>query len=213
MGQIPLRKFVLEWRYKPSLSFYRLMDELGSEFLSQFPEWQRTPLALEVRNLKKHRRVMFSFDRCFYERDEPDELTLDIDAAKGVFEKSCKKLGIQNLTRVGLHQWFAFSVSETIETLVKLVAKRFLVNDDSLHGVLGGSVRDVAYNVDLDDAAGWKYNIRLGPMEKAQWFQMIPHDPQLYEPDEEGKEDSKITIPIQARLLETVPVRRYRLLQ
>jgi hypothetical protein len=191
MSQIPLKKFVLEWRYKPNLAFYNLMDELGAEFISQFPDWQRTPLALEVRNLKKHRRALFSVDRCFYERDEPDELTMNIDAAKAVFEKSCKKLKIQNLSRVGLRQWFAYSVPETFETLVKLIAKRFLSNDSRLQALLGGECRDLAYNVDLNDASGWKYNIRLGPMEKTQWFQAIPHDPQIYEVDEDGEGDAK----------------------
>jgi hypothetical protein len=191
MGQTELKKFVLEWRYKPDLKFYGEMDSLGEDLASKYPEWQRSALSLEMRNTQKHRRVLFSFDRSFFEWDEPHDTVMDIDAAAIVMQKMCRKLSMANLSRVGLRQWFAYSADEALEVLVELVSERLLLRTEKLDGILGGTVRDVAYVLDLKDEAGWKYNLRLGPMEKKQWFQITPHDPVMYEPDDQGKDDAK----------------------
>ena len=60
-----LRKLVVELRYKPELGFYSKMDAVGANLSDDFPHWQRSPLTVEVRNRKKHRRVFLGHQRCF----------------------------------------------------------------------------------------------------------------------------------------------------
>ncbi len=66
---LPLKKLVVEVRYKPELAFYNMMDAVGTELADHYPDWVRSPLTVEVRNKKKHQRVFLSHQRTFYEAD------------------------------------------------------------------------------------------------------------------------------------------------
>ena len=66
---LPLKKLVVEVRYKPELAFYNMMDAVGTELADHYPDWVRSPLTVEVRNKKKHQRVFLSHHATFYEAD------------------------------------------------------------------------------------------------------------------------------------------------
>lgn len=44
------------------------------------------------------------------------------------------------------------------------------------------------YAVNYETNDGWKYNLRLGPMMKSQWFQTTLYEPGIYQRGEEGEE-------------------------
>lgn len=187
MPQIPLRKYVLEWRYAPQLTFYGQVDRVGIELAARFPDWERSPLTLELRNLKEHRRLYLSFTRSFLDHDEPKNTRSDIEDSARVMERSCSILSLQALSRVGLRQWFAFPMEQDTEALVHLVADKFLRNDDRISKIVCGSLRDVAYVVDLVQPQGWKFNVRLGPMDRKQWLQFVTHERAMFEHSEKAE--------------------------
>jgi hypothetical protein len=173
--KLPLKKLIVELRYKPRLGFYGRMDSFGTELGDDYPDWERSGLTLEVQNKKKHRRLYLSADRSFIDVDAPDP-DADFDRVEKLLAKLCKKFEITDLKRVGVRQWFAADLNKAFALLVDEFAERFLNRSDGLKSILADKIKDVAYVVDYETADGWRYNLRAGPMTKSQWLGTIMSD-------------------------------------
>ncbi len=183
---LPLKKLVMELRYKPDLGFYGKMDSVGMQMEDQFPDWERSALTVEVRNKKRHRRVFLSHNRCFYEADDPDADS-EFQYAASLLKKVCEGLSVGTLLRVGVRQWFAADLNKPFALMVDEIGKRFLLQSEELSGILPDKSHDLAYTVIYETPEGWKYHLRLGPMVKKEWFQYIYHEPMLFETPDEGE--------------------------
>jgi hypothetical protein len=183
----PLKKLVVEWRYKANLRFFGKMDETALELVDDFPHWERSPLTVEVRNRQKHRRLFLSVHRSFFEVDDADP-NADFSVVEKLLKKTCSKMEIRSLQRLGIRQWFVANLEQPFALLVDEIKAKFLSQDKMLSGILSDKVLDVSYVVDFETNDGAKYNLRLGPMTKKQWFEMIRHEPQLFEPPAESSE-------------------------
>lgn len=199
ISQIPLKKLVFEWRYMPALTFYNRMDDVAGEFLDDFPDWQRTPLTVEVRNRKRHRRLFLSHQRSFFDSDGPKDRHAEFDLAKTLAEKTSTRFEISTYRRFGIRQWSIAELDRTFPAMVDLVASRFCERNETLDKVLGNRLKDVAYVVDMEHDDGWQFKLRLGPMEKKQWFETVAYERGAFESDEEGETFEKFrnTIPDQ----------------
>lgn len=201
---LPLKKLVVELRYKPSLGFYSKMDSIGLELGGEFQDWERSALAVEVRNKKRHRRIFMSHARSFYEADAPEPDT-EFQFAAGKLTNVCKGLSVDRLLRIGIRQWFAADLNKAFALMVDEIAERFLLRSDELSAVLPDKTHDLAYSMVYEAAEGWKYNLRLGPMVKKEWFQFIFHEPNLFEDVEQGErsfEKFRESIPEQFLLID-----------
>ena len=185
LRKLPLKKLVIELRYKPDLGFYGKMDSAGSVLNDDFPDWERSPLTVEVRNQEHHRRVFLANDRCFFEADDPDPDTV-FEWAGNRLKKVCEKLGVETFARVGVRQLFAADLNKTFALMVDEMAQRFLVRNDQLAAFLPDKTHDLAYTVVYKTPDDWKYHLRIGPMEKKQWLQTVYHEPNLFEQNEDG---------------------------
>jgi len=58
----PVRHLIAELRYTPTLGFYSAMDKIGIALGEHYPDWERSPLTLEVRD-KNHRRRCYLSQR------------------------------------------------------------------------------------------------------------------------------------------------------
>ncbi len=183
----PLKKLVVELRYKPDLGFYGKMDGIGQELAEEFPDWERSPLTLEVRNNKKHRRLFLSVERAFIDVDaaEPDA---EFGRVEKLLGKVCPKLGVKDFLRVGVRQWFVADLNKSFALMVDEFAERFLSKNPDLNSIFGDKTKDVAYVADYETAEGWRYNLRMGPMMKSQWFATVAHEPGVFEWKEDDTE-------------------------
>jgi hypothetical protein len=183
---LPLRKLVIELRYKPELTFYSRMDAVGTALADDFPDWQRSPLTVEVRNKKKHRRVFLTHQRCFYETDlAPAGSVGEFEFAQKTLLDVCSGLSVKDLKRLGVRQWFASDVDKSFAVMVDEVTSRFLNRSSDLSAILTDKPRDVGYVVDYETPDGWRYHLRLGPMTKEEWFQTIHYEGGIFEAAEE----------------------------
>ena len=187
LQKLPLKKLVVELRYKPELSFYGKMDSIGLELADDFPDWQRSPLTLEVRNKKKHRRLFLSYDRAFLDMDEADP-DGDFSRAEKLLRTVCSQLAVKEFLRIGVRQWFAADLDKPFALIVDEFAERFLPKKAELATILNDKTKDVAYVVDYETTEGWRYNLRMGPMMKSQWFLVVAHEPNCYEQGDDNEE-------------------------
>jgi hypothetical protein len=181
----PLKKLVIELRYKPDLGFYGIMDSVGLALKEDFPYWERSPLTVEVRNQEHHRRIFLAQDRCFYEADAPDPDT-EFDWVGTRLNKICKMLGVETLVRVGIRQWFVADLNKTFALMVDDLAQRFLIRNEQLTAILPDKTHDMGYTMIYKTKDEWKYNLRFGPMERNQWLQTVYSEPSLFEQKEDG---------------------------
>ncbi len=184
-AELPVKHLVLEMRYPPSLAFYTAMDRIGLDLSDSYPNWERSPLTLEIRNKKLRRRCYLSFQRCFYEAIGFAAVHSEVQRASKFFDKMHHELKFTNVHRIGLRQRLAVTSSEPFTEMVQRTVKKFQPPDEPLTDLLRGSIEDVGYNVDVLADNGWKYHLRFGPMEREQWFEVIPHEVSLFESAEE----------------------------
>jgi hypothetical protein len=184
---VPVKNLVIEWRYKPNLAVYAKMDQVGIEFAEDYPDWQRSPLTLEIRNKKSKRRFFMSYRRCFFEVIEPTDKNVagELDRAGRLFGQFSRVTEITQLDRVGIRQWAAFDREEPFNEIVRQANKRFQPQDERFVKLLRGNVVDVGYVADVQTETGWNYRLHVGPMEKSQWFEVVPHEEQMFSSKDE----------------------------
>ena len=187
LQKVPLKKLVVELRYKPDLGFYGKMDAIGLELSEDFPDWERSALTLEVRNKKKHRRLFLSHSRAFIDMDAADPNS-DFDRIEKLLGKVCPKLAVKEFARIGVRQWFVADLDKTFALMVDQFSERFLPKNPDLSGILSDKTKDVAYVADFETAEGWRYNLRMGPMVKSQWFTTVAHEPGAFDQGDEATE-------------------------
>lgn len=180
----PLKKLVVELRYKADLGFYGKMDAVGVELADEFPDWERSSLTLEVRNKKKHRRLFMSVKRAFFEVDDCYS-DVEFPFVAKLLGRLCARVEVKELARLGVRQWFAADLGKPFALMVDEFSDRFLARNGSLDSILSDKIKDVAYVVDFESDEGLRYNLRMGPMLKAQWFSTIAHDSNMFEQSEE----------------------------
>ena len=185
--KLPLKKLVAELRYKPDLGFYSKMDMIGLELAEEYADWERSPMTLEVRNKKKHRRLFLSANRTFMDIDDPNP-DGDFSHAEKLLATVCPKLGVKEFARVGVRQWFAADLDKPFALMVDQLSERFLPKNPELSGILSDKTKDVAYVVDCETSDGWRYSLRLGPMLKSQWFLHVAYEPNAFEQGAEAAE-------------------------
>lgn len=182
---LPIRTLVVEWRYAATLAIYSKMDVVGLAFAEEYSDWQRSPLALEIWSKKHRRRFCMAHKRSFFHVvDQGAKFGLDVVAeterAGKLFERLGGEIEASTIERVGFRQWVAFPRTESFRELVARAKRKFQPQCSTLEDCLGGSVDDVAYVVDVATSDGWKYDLRAGPMEKKQWFEIVPHERNLF---------------------------------
>jgi hypothetical protein len=179
--ELPAQHLVLELRYDPALAFYSVMDKIGLELAETYPDWERSPLTLEIRNKKLHRRCFLSSQRCFYEALDFAAQGTEIERATKLFEKVHRELKFTKVRRIGFRQWLTATSDEPFAQMVKVMVRRIHPQDDKLHNMLRGCIEDIGYIADVLSEHGWKYHLRLGPMERKQWFELIPHEVGMFD--------------------------------
>ena len=181
-------------RYEPSLAFYGIMDKVGLDLAHAYPDWERSPLTLEIRDKKNKRRAMFSHQRSFFEAVDFAHPTVEFEKAGKIFEKLHHELKFTRVRRIGLRQWAFVVLEEKFEKVVKDMARKLFSPEDALARALHGTLDDVMYAVHVQADHGWKYHLKMGPMLRKQWFEIIPYERALF-PNEEAFKEFKESIP------------------
>lgn len=196
----PVKKLVIEIRFKPDLSFYTKMDEVAIGFSDELPRWQRSALNIELWSNEKHHRIFLTNKRCFFEADiESLETFQAFDFAYKTFERVCTSFNITEINRVGVRQWAAADLNKTFALMVDELGTRFLSNDETLNSILNDKPTDNTYAVNYETSDGWDYNLRLGPATKEEWFRRVQYERDLF-----GGEDSDRVITFE-KFKSTIP--------
>jgi hypothetical protein len=178
---LPIKHLVLELRYDPTLQFYPVMDKIGLEYVDAYPDWERSPLTIELRDKKTRRRFFLSAARSFYEALDFSSEGPEFDRAVSLFDRLHHELKFTKVRRVGIRRWVAVSEADPFPKLVAAFSSRFAPKDERFEQILRGRTEDLGLLVDVRTENGWKYHLRAGPMERKQWFEVIPHEAGLFD--------------------------------
>lgn len=183
-----LQRIAAHASYKPNLRIYNQMDAVGIDLEEQFPDWHRQSLSLDLINKEKHRRFAIAFNRYAYESLAPsnarDEIVLFQRCAEAVNSRS----SIKQHERVGIDVFFATQVSVDFNVLVGDVERAFLIPHKKIPSLEHTKLKDLAYFVDLKLEDSVVLQLRLGPMDRKQWFQQVKYDRRMF--DEENPQTS-----------------------
>jgi hypothetical protein len=192
------KKLIVELRFKPTLRAYEQLDPHGIELAGRYPDWERTPLSLELRNRREHRRLFMSGARTFYEIDGVPDPRSDLRLALDEVERFCQRIDVAECTRVGVRHLFAVDLGMTLPALADRIYAKFYANDDRIAKALDADFNDVQYVVDFGGTEKQSYKVRMGPMEIGQWLQLVSYERDNFE---RGKEESASF----AKFIESLP--------
>ena len=193
-----LKKLIVDQQYRPSLRVFKNMDDVGNELAPKFPIWSRGPLHLELRNTKKHQRLIVNPQQVIFEHDSPGTENERVEIITAVVKAYEKHLCFPEYSRFSVRGFFAAETQESFDDLLERFGKRFFKAPSDIPAFQGMKATDLGYVVDLVMET-WKYTVRLGPMEKKQWFQMVQHERGIYDADDDAGSF--------ARFMETIPER------
>jgi hypothetical protein len=191
--QQPSRHLIVEARYQPTLKFYAAMDQIGLAEMDSFPEWERSPLTLEIRNRDHHRRFFMSHQRSFYEALGWANDSGEFNRAVGLLGRLHHELGFTQFRRVGMRQIAGYPVEEAFERLVRRFTDRWHPGGIPVENIIRGYPIDVGYAFNVQTHDAWRYHLRAGPMKREQWFELLPAEPGLF-PTLTAVEEYKETI-------------------
>lgn len=167
---------VVEWRYPANLAAYSAMDTIGIEFKESFADWTRTALTLELKDKRFRRRFAMSHNRSFFHVADPRIAAVEVDKAIDLFDRLANQIQLETIGRVGVRQWAAFKWDDSFKELLKLCVKRFQPQSEHLKQRLHGTLDDMSYHAEVTHSDGWRYNLRVGPMTRAQWPEAVAHE-------------------------------------
>lgn len=169
-------KFALKVDFKPCLSVYTRMDSIGTALLHEFPDWNRTALSLELRNYNNRRLFRMAHNHCFFERDNPDDLSSELEFAGKVMDSALRKFEVNKISKAGVLHLFAAAQELSFEDVVVRFDNKFHASFSSLSPFDDSTLVDTAYVVnvrDRDDKT-WTRNIQSGPMSRHEYFDRYP---------------------------------------
>ena len=152
------------------------MDDVAISLLEtlEIKEWEKSEIAVEVHDTKKHERVRIEFHRVFAEFDSSFEHQSDsIDRGTKLLELCLDGLGVNEIQFIGIRQWFAIdrgSINES-KLISKILNIYFDENIATLASKSSMQIKDLAITLELEDSAEprKKGRLILGAMTKSQW--------------------------------------------
>lgn len=179
-ANFPVRHLVAELRYAPTLAFYSAMDKIGIALGEHYPEWERSPLTLELRDREHRRRCYLSHHRSFYEAVDFHDETREFEHLIRFFDKLHYELQFVTVRRLGVRQFASVGCDDPFPEMVRKVARKFHLQSDRINRMLRGRIEDISFVADVRTENGWRSHLRLGPMERKQWFELIPYELGLF---------------------------------
>ncbi|OHB70230.1 MAG: hypothetical protein A2V70_13820 [Planctomycetes bacterium RBG_13_63_9] len=194
--QVELKKLVIQFRYKPTLKVFTRMDDIGLSLEKDYPDWVRNPLALELRNRQKHRRLVIQHTQSGFDCDGPQDPSAELEVARRSLKKVSDGLALSRFARFGMRSKFVVPSEDEFEDLVASVHQRFCAPIAGIPAFEGMTLADTAFVVNVARKE-WTYNINLGPMSSEQWFTLVRYNRDAFqdEPDGETFEKFRRTIP------------------
>ena len=117
------KRLVIDLRYRPTLRVYAHMDSIGVHFAKDFPDWERSALALEIRNRKTHRRLIVTHRQTVYDSLSPTADTAEFELVKEAVNLTCKRLDFQQFERFAICAWFVTASKQQLGDLANESAR------------------------------------------------------------------------------------------
>ena len=173
------------------------MDEVGLSLNSQFPDWQRDPLQLKLKNLSTPSMFGVSHSNCIYQNFNPSDVQKEVAGAAGLIEDALKKFQVNNLERVRVVCQGAFPSGLTFENLAIRLDRKFHKQFSEISAFDESTMTDMAYVINTADRtpSHWTRNITLGPMTKAEWRSKFPIDFEMHQITDSARKSCDERIP------------------
>ena len=166
-------KLVCEYRFKSSLLFYDVKNQIGNLLFHDYKHWTTDGLKIRLSNFEN--RSVLEFDH--------SRLTLEFDGLNStegfrtMFQRALKeynqKLKIESYLRCGIRTQSMIPVEFKFNELVKITQGKFFSQSPKLLEIVGDRVEDYMYII-ITEKDGYKLHITCGPVKKeeiSKWYQ------------------------------------------
>lgn len=166
-------KTIFDLSFFPILEGCRLEAAAESARASmKFKDWRKNSSLVELIDKTRRERMIFESHRVCVEIDSflPDHVARH-DELKTAMKNACEQLGIEELLRVGLRQYFALSVEGLFEQGIFKKLRDRLFKTEIVEKCIGEIPDDMGIVFETDDRELWhKRRIEIGAMAKMEWF-------------------------------------------
>lgn len=180
MKQLFPRRVEVSWFFRPKLEFYQHLNTIGLELESEFEDWQRGDRVLSLMDKSSHRALRMANGNVVYERHLGVFSNEEFEKAIEVHER-LSRFRIAEYRRLQVLCRYAIDVDSGFKGIVKRLADRFFVSNESIDKIHQAPVTDVAYTVECQCPDQWKQTIHIGPMTRTEWFNRFKYDKFLFD--------------------------------
>ncbi len=151
MADIKLQKIALRANYKATLAPYARMDAVAITMTSDFPDWQRAPLSVDLWSHELRSMFQMQFNNCYFECDWPSDVQSTMQLASRSLDGALKKFEVNKLERIGVAHFFVIPKTESFQNLVFRCDKAFHVPFNSIRAFDEYELSDTAFVVAAKD--------------------------------------------------------------
>jgi uncharacterized protein (TIGR04255 family) len=164
-GAIKTYKLLCEYRFKPSLLFFDVKNQIGDALLKDYKHWNHDGLRVNLNNFENRTVLAIDPNRLILEWDVPDSPGEFQTRFERAFKEYTKKVKVEVYVRSGVRAQSMFPVELKFDELVKITQEKLLPQNKRLFEIVGSQIEDYSYNC-ITDKEGYKIHVVCGPIRK-----------------------------------------------
>jgi hypothetical protein len=171
-----IKKLQIQLDYPPTLHVFSRMDNVALKLAHRFPDWERNPNAIELRNWEQKQLLRIGFKESYFCCDDPPVLDDEVQLCLSCIEQIVKRFELRGPLKVSAGIQMISEYEGLFEELVSHLHKKFHTQLPTIPGFDTVSVTDVAYVVDFKDRGSieWQRKLSAGPMNRQEWLLKNP---------------------------------------
>ena len=181
-----MRKLIIEIRFKPNLTFYKVKEDIGISLQKYFPDWRTDGLHITFANFPIKTQCFIEFNRLAYVCEDVKDIETQLKNFKKIYDTYTSLVKFESTKRVGVRNTIVNKIPLKYQELVSIFQERFFNKKNSLDSILVKQYKDVVFSADFEKD-NYDYHYLYGPVKKIEAIKRLGLN---FKPDESDFDDT-----------------------
>jgi hypothetical protein len=160
-----MKKISSELRIAPSISFFKLKEEIAEGIVEEFSNWETDSLGFNLVSPENKESAILQHNRIAFVGENVQSEHKYLELLKKILKTYNDKLSVKAVFRLGIRFTVIQKTNLKFPELAEIMQKRFYSADKEIGKILVEKYSDVAFSVDFEKD-GYKFHYLIGPVSK-----------------------------------------------